>query len=193
MSHFMDVRTLSNVSFVSVCFSSGNAYPFFPVSMQAVANQIVDLRDLWGRSADEMQYYVDEAPTMAQRVQLIQQYLIRRLAKNGTYDPVVTHCIEQIRQMHGQLSLEELAGWVGVSNRQLIRRFNERIGLSPKEFSRITTFKQALTQLKSFPDYSLTEIAYASGYYDQSHFIHACRDYSGLTPRQLLSTNYILC
>ncbi|MBD2702336.1 AraC family transcriptional regulator [Spirosoma sp. BT702] len=193
MNRFMDVQTLSNVSFVSVCFSGGNAYPFFPVSMQDIANQVVDLHDLWGRSANDMQYYVEEAPTMAQRVQLIQQYLIRQLSKTVTYDPGITYCIEQIRQVHGQLSLEELANRVGISNRQLVRRFNQCIGLSPKEFSRITLFKQALKQLKSYPESSLTEIAYASGYYDQSHFIHACRDYSGLTPRQLLSANYILC
>ncbi|WP_460975285.1 helix-turn-helix domain-containing protein [Spirosoma knui] len=193
MNQFMDVRTFSSVSYVSVCFWSGSAYSFFPVPMQAVANQVVDLQDLWGRSADEMQQSVDEAPTMTQRVQCIQQHLIRQLAKASQYDLGVARCIDQISQVHGQLSLEELANRIGISNRQLIRRFNQCVGLAPKEFARITAFKHALAQLKISPDYNLTQIAYDSGYYDQSHFIHACREYSGLSPRQLLQANYILC
>ncbi|GAB3948007.1 helix-turn-helix domain-containing protein [Spirosoma harenae] len=193
MSHFMDVQTLESLSFVSVCFSIGNAYPFFSASMLAITNQVIDLRDLWGPIVDDLQQYVDGAQTMAQRVQLIQQYLIRQLSKAEPRDPSVAYCIHQIRQVNGQLSLEELANRVGISNRQLIRRFNQRIGLSPKEFARITAFKQALVRLKNDSDHNLTQIAYESGYYDQAHFIHTCRDYSGLSPRQLLSANYILC
>jgi AraC-like DNA-binding protein len=193
MNQFMDVQTRDKVSFISVCFSIGGAYSFFPMSMQAVANQAIDLGDVWGISAGDLQQGVDEVPTMRQRVQLIQQYLIRQLSKAGPYDSGVGYCIDQITRANGQLSLEALAGHVGISNRQLARRFNQCIGVSPKEFSRITAFKQALMQLKNDSDYNLTQIAHESGYYDQAHFIHTCRDYSGLTPRQLLSANYILC
>jgi AraC-like DNA-binding protein len=59
------------------------------------------------------------------------------------------------------------------------------VGFSPKEFARITKFIHSLTHLKKYPAMSLTEIAYESGYYDQAHYIHDCRAYSGYTPGQL--------
>ena len=192
MNSFMDVRTLGLVRFVSICFAEGGAYPFFPVSMHDIANQVIDLYCLWGQPTNDLEERIEMAKTMSQRVQLIQQYLIARLQQSGKSDSGIDFCIRQIRQANGQLSLDELASQTGISNRQLVRRFNQRIGLSPKEFARMTTFKNALRNLKKYPLLNLTEIAYESGYYDQAHFIHACRDYSGLTPGQLLHTDSVL-
>ena len=192
MSNFMDVKAQRSVNFLSICFYSGRAYPFFQVPMHDLANQLIDLGELWGRCVDDMQERMDRAKTMAQRVQLIQQYLVARLQKLGTIDSGVDFCIGQVNQANGQLSLEELANRVGISNRQLIRRFNQFVGLSPKEFARITSFLNALKQLKKYPALSLTEIAYESAYYDQAHFIHACRAYSGLTPSQLVTSTNVL-
>ncbi|MBD2753492.1 helix-turn-helix domain-containing protein [Spirosoma validum] len=192
MNKFMTVRTHSQVGFVSVWFFDGSAYPFFPVSMHDVTNQAIDLRELWGRSADEMQDRVDKTETTAQRVQLIQQYLIAQLRKFGQPDAGIGFCIGQINRTNGQLSLEDLANRTGITNRHLVRRFNQCIGLSPKEFARIITFRNALKHLKKYPSLSLTEIAYESGYYDQAHFIRACRDHAGLTPGQLIATSDVL-
>ena len=192
MNRFMDVQTQHRVGFVSVCFVGGQAYPFFPVPMHDIANQVIDLRHLWGHEADAMQERVERLETTAQRVQLIQSYLVARLRKSGPFDSGIAFCIDQIRRANGQLSVEELANRAGVCNRQLVRRFNQFIGLSPKEFARMTLFMNALKQLRTYPALSLTEIAYESGYYDQAHFIHACRAYSGLTPRQVASSGHVL-
>lgn len=192
MNSFMDVSTQGNVSFVSVCFASGQAYRFFPVSMHDIANQAIDLRDLWGTSADDMQERVDKATTMLERISLIQQYLIQQLYKSVSVDTSVDFCLRRMQQTNGQLLLDELANQVGISNRQLARRFNQYVGLSPKEFARITTFTTSLINLKKYPSLTLTEIAYDSGYYDQAHFIRACRTYSGLTPSQLVNNDQIL-
>jgi hypothetical protein len=43
------------------------------------------------------------------------------------------------------------------------------------------------SQLKKYPENNLTDIAYESGYYDQSHFIHEYRLFAGLSPGELLS------
>ncbi|WP_420148873.1 helix-turn-helix domain-containing protein, partial [Spirosoma sp.] len=177
---------------ISVCLSGGNAYPFFPVSMHDVANQVINLRDVWGPRADELQDRVDTAETTRQRIHLIQQFLIAQLHQFGKPDFGVRFGIEKIRQSNGKLSLEELAADIGISNRQLVRRFNQYVGLSPKEFARMTTFLHALKHLKNYPALSLTEIAYKSDYYDQAHFIRACRDFSGLTPGELTGTDNVL-
>jgi AraC-like DNA-binding protein len=43
---------------------------------------------------------------------------------------------------------------------------------------------QAATQQKLTGVRDLTEIAYACGYYDQSHFIKDFRQFSGYTPKE---------
>lgn len=191
LNRFMDVCTLGSGAFLSVCFYPGRAYPFFPVPMTDVANRITDLRELWGRVAAELEERVEQAATPAQGVALVQQYLTERLRACDRLDAAVEFCVGHVNQSNGQLSVEELAGRAGFSNRQLIRRFDRCLGLSPKEFARLRVFLGALERLKN-PGSNLTEIAYDSGYYDQAHFIHACRAYSGLSPRQLLATANVL-
>ncbi|MBC7891956.1 MAG: helix-turn-helix domain-containing protein [Sphingobacteriaceae bacterium] len=192
MNQFMDVETLGSGGFLTVCFHPGQAYPFFPVPMDEVTNQITDLRELWGRVVAELEEQVEQAGDPSQRVAVVQRYLIARLRAQDKLDQTIGFCLAQLNRPEDPLSVEELAGKAGISNRQLLRRFNQCVGLSPKELARIQQFLHALNGLKGRPAASLTEIAYESGYYDQAHFIHACRAYAGLSPRQLRSATHVL-
>lgn len=49
-------------------------------------------------------------------------------------DKAAEFCIHEIKMAKGQVSVEVLADKAGISNRQLVRRFDKCIGLSPKEF-----------------------------------------------------------
>ncbi len=70
--------------------------------------------------------------------------------------------------------------------RQFERKFKQFSGFSPKLFSRIIRFQSAIKKYddKKMP---LTEIAYECGYYDQSHFIHDFKEFSGYSPMQYFS------
>jgi AraC-like DNA-binding protein len=92
------------------------------------------------------------------------------------------------------LSAKQLSEKINISQRQLSRRFNSYVGISPKEFIRTNRFIYSLKHLKKYPAINLTEIAYESGYYDQAHFIRECKEFSGLTPGELIaSENIIYC
>jgi len=75
-----------------------------------------------------------------------------------------------------------------LSERQFERQFRKFSGFSPKLFSRIVRFQSALTQYGN-NEKSLTEIALETGYYDQSHFIHDFKEFSGYHPKQYFSGN----
>jgi AraC-like DNA-binding protein len=78
-----------------------------------------------------------------------------------------------------------------MSNRQLVRKFGNSIGLSPKEFTRIIKFIGSLNYLKTNRNNNLAEAAHSCGYYDQAHFIHDFKEYSGLTPSQFLTLDNV--
>jgi AraC-like DNA-binding protein len=121
---------------------------------------------------------------------ILQQYLLKELKKNYKEDKTIEYCLWQINCAKGQLSIGNLSDTAGISNRQLLRRFNDQVGLTPKEFARITKFINSLSILKKYPAMSLTEMAYESGYYDQAHFIHDYKEFSGYSPGQLLASNH---
>jgi len=192
MSRYMDVRDHGRFGFISVCFLPGAAAHFFPVAMHEVSDTMIDLRDLWKNNAAEMEGRVSCAMDNHKRVAIIQEYLTRQLERLKKPDKTVEHWLWQVNYFKGQLPVEDLSRKVNISQRQLGRRFNQTVGLSPKEFSRVTRFIHSLKHLKKYPTRSLTEIAYESGYYDQAHFIHDYKNYAGVTPGELVADESIL-
>ncbi|MFD2522107.1 AraC family transcriptional regulator [Emticicia soli] len=193
MSDFMDIQLTNTTRFISICFYPSTAYLFFQLPMSEVVNSLTNLHDLWKTEAKEMEEDIQKVHTNEQKVFAAQQYLIAKLKRNKT-DKTINYCLQTIKTANSAFSVAELANKVGVSQRQLSRKFNQCLGLSTKEFMDVNRFIDSLAHLKKHPAMSLTDIAYASGYYDQAHFIHDYKTFTGLTPSALLNArNIILC
>ena len=94
--------------------------------------------------------------------------------------------INDIHATNGQISIYELSKRNFTTVRQLERNFKKFIGLSPKEYSNIIRFQNALGLIKN-PDRnrSLLEIAFECGYCDHSHLTNEIKRNTGLSPSQL--------
>lgn len=193
MSDFMDIQLTNTTRFISICFYPSMAYLFFQLPMSEVANSLTNLHDLWQTEAKKMEEEIQQVHTNQQKVFAAQQYLITQLRRNKT-DKTINYCMQAMKRANGAFSVAELANKVGMSQRQLSRKFNQCLGLSTKEFIHVNRFIDSLTHLKKHPAISLTDVAYASGYYDQAHFIHDYKTFTGFTPSALLNArNIILC
>jgi AraC-like DNA-binding protein len=109
-------------------------------------------------------------------------YSERVKSKPNQLQPV----INDIHVTSGQISIYELSKKNFTTVRQLERNFKKHIGLSPKEYSNIIRFQNALCIIKSSKqDRSLLDIAYECGYYDHSHLINEIKRNTGLLPSLL--------
>lgn len=94
--------------------------------------------------------------------------------------------IDDIHSTNGQISIYELSKRNFTTVRQLERNFKKLIGLSPKEYSNIIRFRNALSLIKnSRQNRSLLDIAFECGYYDHSHLNNEIRRNTGLLPSLL--------
>ena len=94
--------------------------------------------------------------------------------------------IDDIHANSGQISIYELSKRHCTTVRQLERNFKKLVGLSPKEYTNIIRFQNALSLIKkSDPNRSLLDIAYECGYYDHSHLSNEIRRNTGLAPSLL--------
>lgn len=166
-------------------------YPFavsqlFAVPGVEAKNQMIDLRSLLGADANELEEKMMLAIDNRLRVKIITEFLERRLLKVKKQPPGVFEAVKYIIQTNGTTRVEDLANQNFQSTRQFERNFKQFSGFSPKLFSRIIRFQMALGEYKS-KGKSLTEIAYACGYYDQSHFIQDFKEFSGFNPKAYFS------
>ncbi|HXV61360.1 MAG TPA: helix-turn-helix transcriptional regulator, partial [Vicinamibacteria bacterium] len=126
--------------------------------------------------------------TTEERIERVERFLIEQLAlhQKGDIAPAVRH----LWQRRGQVRICEMTRELGIGERQLQRKFLEYIGATPKQTARLVRFIHAYQKLRQ-PFESLTRAAHLSGYYDQAHFIREFKEFSGLTPRQLLSRSQV--
>lgn len=94
--------------------------------------------------------------------------------------------IETIKNHHGDITVNKLAGIHFTTIRSLERDFKYHIGLSPKEFINIIRYKFAQHLiLTSHPQRTLYDIAFECGYYDQAHLSNEIKKYTGVIPTNL--------
>jgi transcriptional regulator GlxA family with amidase domain len=80
----------------------------------------------------------------------------------------------------------ELAAEVGLSERQLRRRFEAAVGYGPKRLGRVFRFQRLLDLIHAThvqPRWS--QLAVGAGYADQSHMINECLSLAGGPPTAL--------
>lgn len=162
-------------------------YPYalpllFRSSSCGFSSQMIDLKDLAGAEGRELEEQMMLAPGNAHRVTILTRFLEKRLC-SFTHEPPVFSAIRQVIASMGEERVDGLAEKVNLSRRQFERKFKEYSGFSPKLYSRIARFQAAIRQYRNNTR-SLTEIALECGYYDQSHFIHDFKSFSGYHPRQ---------
>src|SRR3954464_5460057 len=78
----------------------------------------------------------------------------------------------------------DLGAELGISERQLRRRFADAVGYGPKTLARILRFQRFLALAR--PGDDLARLALSAGYADQAHLTRETRRLAGRTPRELL-------
>ena len=70
----------------------------------------------------------------------------------------------------------------GVSSTHAARRFKELIGVTPKRLARTYRFAATVFAINPAGPIDWGHLAYGAGYFDQAHFGHEFRAFTGLTP-----------
>ncbi|MFD1817022.1 Helix-turn-helix domain-containing protein [Pseudarcicella hirudinis] len=168
-------------------------YPYalpklFSIPAEEFSNQMVDIASLLGQKGKDLEEQIMLAGDNSQRVKILSAFLKNQQNLSSKSSPEIFSSIDYIIQTKGLINVEALADQYTCSVRQFERKFKEYSGFSPKLYSRIIRFQAALSEYGNTGQ-SLTEIAYACGYYDQSHFIHDFKEFSGHHPRHYFLKN----
>lgn len=191
MSRPMDVWMRKGSGCLAICFLPGMAHTFIRLPMHVLADTTMAADDIWKGLAAELEDRLANARGNEMRVAIAQRYLTGLLA-GGKHDHEVSYCLQRVQHSDEPLTVKQLTDSTGMSQRQLSRKFQQVVGLSPQAYLRVNRFIRSLRHLKGRPRHSLTEIAYEAGYYDQAHFIRDYKDYTGCTPGEVARASHIL-
>ncbi len=188
---YIEIEPTGKVGIMGVrCFPWG-AHHFFRESIYSFSDLSISLEHLWGNEQNGLIEKIILAQNNRDRVDIIEEFLLRQLRKNHHGDGATDEIIRHIRYSGGNGSVEDICSKFGLTRRTLERKFINTIGISPKLFSRISRFLNLCHHLENHSHKSLTEITYECGYYDQAHFIREFKAFSGLTPKEFFRTRKI--
>ena len=172
---------------VGARFHPGRALAFLGHPASVLLNQSVPLTVLWNNAAStDFLSPVYEATGLASRLSALERTMMARLSRTKSIDPAVMWGIKWLAE-HSESSIENLSACIGISSRQLRRRFSVSVGYGPKLFQEVLRFQRMLHQAtRSRVRLPLVDLAAAAGYADQAHMTREARRFSDVPPMELL-------
>jgi AraC-like DNA-binding protein len=163
---------------VGVRFAPGAGGPALRLALDEVRDMRVDLRELM-RSADRRLHGGLEPAEALRRLAALAEELVGERPP----DPSMREAVRVLGRPGARV--EALAGELGLSERQLLRRSRAAVGYGPKLLQRVLRFRRALRGLDAGGAGDLARVAADAGYADQAHFSRDCARLSGLSPAAL--------
>jgi len=124
---------------------------------------------------------------------VLDQFLLKKFKTPRHNVRRLDRIAEFINQKKGNVNLDWLTDQANMSVKTLERHFSEKIGLTPKYFSRIIRFKNSFQLLeKAGGRIDVMRIVEACGYSDQSHLIKEFKHFSNRTLKFYYSNQEVL-
>ncbi|HSK12889.1 MAG TPA: helix-turn-helix transcriptional regulator [Phnomibacter sp.] len=164
-----------------VRFQPGGLFRLLGLPMAEIVDEGVPGADLLGKQADELLDRLRNIPDNRDICRHVEIFLLSKAERLMPALPL-DEALNIVWQRQGNISVDEMASLACLSVRQFERRCLERIGMSPKLYTRITRFSNAYRLYEAYPHLSWTDVAHRAGYFDQMHFIRDFKQFTGATP-----------
>lgn len=167
---------------VGVHFKPWGLAPFLPMPATELCDRPVTVEQAWGRPATaELRDRLATADGPHEMLALLEEQLIRRLREAAGLG-LVRHMSSLIAAAGGAVAIGDLSVAAGVSSTHLAQRFKELIGVTPKRLARTHRFAATVFAIDPAGPIDWADLAGGAGYFDQAHFGHEFRAFTGLTP-----------
>jgi len=184
-SFVIDTEEQADVAGVQFC--PGGAFPFLGVPPSETHNLHVPLDALWGSFAGEVRELLLGARTAAETFQILEGALLASARAGFNRHPAVAFALKEFQTAPHGKTIRSVTDQIGLSARRFADVFAREVGLTPKLFCRVRRFQRALRVIRAGREIDWADIALSCGYYDQAHFNHDFRTFSGIQPGAYLA------
>jgi AraC-like DNA-binding protein len=174
----------SDATVLGLRFRTGRASTFLGVPADALLDANVPLREIWGAAADRLHDDLESTAGVADALAMLQAAVSSRRAAPA--DPLVQAAL-RLLQRSPRGAVRELGDTLGLSERQLLRRFTASVGYGPRTLARVLRFRRFLGLLLDpyAGGWDLARLAAEAGFADHAHLARDCGALAGLTPSRL--------
>ena len=171
-------------SIVGVRLRPGVAGAVFGIPASELLDVRVPLDELLGERAAEIAERLEVAQGRDAEYLLLEEIVASAVAKSDL-DPLVLAATRRLGFPGSRV--DELAEALGISERQLRRRFHQSVGYGPKTLDRVLRFRRLVAKAQEISDgeVDLARLAADLGYADQAHMARDSVRLTGMPPARL--------
>jgi len=171
---------------VGVHFKPWGPASFLAMPAVELCDRPVTIEQVWGRPAvAELQDRLAAADGPHAMLTLLEEELARRLSDVAGLG-LVRRASSVIARTSGAVAIGDLSAAAGISGSHLAQRFKEIVGVTPKRLARSYRFTSTVFAIDPAGPVDWGDLAAGAGYFDQAHFGHEFRAFTGLTPTRYI-------
>lgn len=169
---------------IKIGFQPGALHRLLGQPMHRMLQKDYDGEAVFGNEVKNVTDALANATEFATMKNIADNFMLSLLAK--VKKPVaLDYVIPEIIRSGGMMNIDKLVKKAYMSNRQFERVFKERMGVSPKFYSRLVRFGKAWLLKENNPSRIWTEVAYECCYFDQMHFIRDFKEFANANPTEI--------
>jgi AraC-like DNA-binding protein len=173
-----------SIDWMGIRFHTGGLFKLFSLDMNGLSEADED-PEILRNELDNIQEKLAELDNSNARLLKLETWLLDKCYQKNPSPGLLQYVLQDFLAPNS--SLDEIIKNQTISRRQLERKFQQEIGLSPAQLKQLHRIKLARESISFDPSRSLTDIGIECGFYDQSHFIHHFQKITGQTPGQYKS------
>jgi AraC-like DNA-binding protein len=179
-------RLAAGTSITGARLHPGRASCLLGIPASELLNQAIPIVDVEGAMQNMRLEEVIEQPNATARRSALARVVSTAVEDFAPPDQAVVAGIRWLSQ-HPQGRIAQLGGWIGISERQLHRRFSAAIGYGPKMFQSVLRFQRLLKIARERgAKQGLADLATSAGYADQAHMTREVHRLANVRPTVLL-------
>jgi AraC-like DNA-binding protein len=181
-SEYVVIDTADLTEMIGLQFWPGGFVPFFALPADEFSNAQVSLEAVWGPDAARLRDRLQDVQDPGAKFQILESHLLARASNRLVRCPAIDFAVGQFQASQHAGIVGDVTRQLGLSRRRFSQIFRERVGATPKLYSRIRRFQQAVHEIRCGRDIKWVDLALSCGYWDQSHFVNDFRAFSGINP-----------
>lgn len=165
-----------------IIFQPGALYRLTGMPSSELTNEYIDAESVFSgslRFINEQLFYAKNYDAM---IAVAEAFVLQLMKTQKKSFHLLDDACRLLLTAEGNRSVDWLAKRSCLGNKQLERKFGERIGINPKLYARITRFDKAFRLKNSHPGFTWLRIAMECNYHDYQHLVKDYKDFTGRSP-----------
>jgi transcriptional regulator GlxA family with amidase domain len=150
-----------------------------------LSNQCVDAENIFSKNIRFIYEQLQDAKSFSEMLLIADRFVASLVSHAKKEIHLLDSVSKLMMESDDNISLDWLAKESCLCTKQFKRKFNERIGVNPKTYSRIIRFTRAFNTKNAHPNWDWLRIAIECNYFDYQHLVKDYKEFTSLTPPEL--------